>query len=405
MTPFQASGKRVYPLVGVLVCTLVVVATNGMTSAGLTVFDEALLTEFEWSVGELKIRDSITFFGAAALIILSGAAVDRFGFKAPLILGLATLACAYLGYSFVQTLPQIYGIHVLIAIVLACAGNMVAVIAAVSTMPERRGLAVGMTVAGSSVGGIILPPLASWLNESFGWREAMRIEALIPIAVLVIVALMLKNRVPAKKTEKAEAASDGVSYTEAIRCSQFYFLALAGGFCFYSAIAFFAHLFLYMRTLEFSAQSASLGLSLFSLSALVVKLASGWVADKVGPFILLRLHMAAMLTGLLGALFLPDLIWLFIVVTGLGWGGLHTLLNFSFIAIFGLRAAGKINATASIVQSAGAGIGAAATGFLFDYRGDYSLAFLVVALLVGASLVLSFGVRPLHDQAVKPPVS
>ena len=64
-------------------CLLIVAVSNGMTNAGMSVYDEALLSEFGWSVGELKLRDSINFWGAAVLIMFAGLLVDRIGFQAP----------------------------------------------------------------------------------------------------------------------------------------------------------------------------------------------------------------------------------------------------------------------------------------------------------------------------------
>lgn len=385
------------PLLGVALCMLIAATTNTLANSGITVFDEAFLTEFGWSVGELKLRDSITFLGAAVLVLLAGVLVDRVGFKPPLLIGLAVLAGAYFAYGFVQTLPQIYVLHGFLAMVLAFSGNMVTVIAAVSIMPERRGLAVGMVVAGSSIGGIFLPPLATWLILSFGWRDALRFEALIPVFVFVIAILFLRNRIAGKKDADANEIGEGVSYARAIASPQIYLITLAAGFTYYSVVAVAAHLFLYMRTLDFSIESATLSLSLFSFAGLVGKLSVGWLSDNANPLVLLRCSMVAMLLGVIGVFHQPAYIWAAILVTGLGWGGLHTLYNYVLLFLFGLRAAGKINATVSVVQALGAGLGAAVTGWLFDYRGDYSLAFTVITILMLVGLLLTLIVRPLKE--------
>jgi len=397
-----------------ILCMLIVSATNGMTNSGITVFDEAMLNEFGWSVGQLKVRDSINFFGAAVLVVFVGHIVDRYGFKPPLLLGLLTLSITYFAYSFIQSLVHVYALHVLFAVVVACSGNMVSLIAAASTMPNRRGLAVGITVAGTSVGGVILPPLANWLAETVGWRAAMRSEALIPLAIFFLVLLLLRNRTKAGQTDAeiekqqkhaeqnegpAEAQIDGVSFKRALNSRPFWLMALAAGFTFYSVVAIYAHLFLYMRGLEFDSKTAALGLSALSLAALIGKLAIGWLSDHTSPYLLLRGNMLIMLLGLIGVFYFADFIWLFLAITGLAWGGLHTLYNFVLLALFGMRSAGKINASISVAQSAGAGTGAAATGLLFDQRSDYSLAFGVVIILMISGLLLTLAVKPLKPNS------
>lgn len=400
MTKESQGNLHWKPLLGVAVCMLIAATTNTLANSGITVFDEAFLTHFGWSVGELKLRDSITFLGAAVLVLLAGFLVDRIGFKPPLLVGLAVLAAAYFAYGFVQSLPQIYVLHGFLALALAFSGNMVAVIAAVSIMPERRGLAVGMVVAGSSLGGIFLPPLATWLILSFGWRDALRLEALIPVCVFVIAFLFLRNRVAGRTNADTNEIGEGVSYARAIASPQIYLITVAAGFTYYSVVAVAAHLFLYMRTLEYSIESAALSLSLFSFAGLVGKLGIGWLSDNANPLILLRCSMVAMLLGVLGVFHMPAYIWAAILLTGIGWGGLHTLYNYVLLFLFGLRAAGKINATVSVVQSLGAGLGAAVTGWLFDYRGDYSLAFSVITTLMLIGLFLTLVVRPLSERQV-----
>lgn len=376
---------------------LAVAASNTMINAGLTVFDEALLTEFGWSLRELKLRDTINFLGAAILVLGVGALVDRVGFKPPLMFGLAVLAVVYFSYSFISNLMHVYALHVLLAMVLASAGNMVGIIGAVSLMPERRGLAVGLTLAGSSIGGVILPPLATAMIEENGWRQAMQQEALIPVVILILVGMLLHNRIAGREKSTADQAQShqGMDYQAAIRTRQFIFIAIAAGLTFFCVVAVASHLFLYMRSLEFSARSASLALSLYSLVGLAGKLFTGWLSDHLSPFTLMRTNMLVMLIGLIGLFYLPVYIWLFVAITAFGWGGLHTLYNYILLALFGMRAAGKINATVSLMQSAGAGFGAAATGWLFDLRGDYSLAFIVILALMVAGCLLTLGIRPL----------
>lgn len=375
---------------------LAVASTNTMINAGLTVYDEALLTDFGWSLGELKLRDTINFLGASMLVVGVGILIDRVGYKPPLMFGLLLLAGVYFFYSFISSLSHIYILHGLLAMVLASAGNMVGIIAAVSLMPSRRGLAVGITLAGSSIGGIFIPPLATWLIQSNGWREAMRIEAIIPLLILVLITLLLHNRIAGKDKKESLEHADGVEYQVAIRTPQFVCIAIAAGLSFFCVVAVVSHLFLYMRSLNFSMHAAGLAISLYSFVGLAGKLFTGWLCDQRSPFMLLRANMVLMLAGLLGMFYMPVYIWIFVGLTALGWGGLHTLFNFVLLELFGMRAAGKINSTVSVVQSAGAGFGAAVTGWMYDLRGDYSLAFIMISTMMLAVCLLSIGIRPLN---------
>ena len=176
-------------------------------------------------------------------------------------------------------------------------------------------------------------------------------------------------------------------------------MQLSAALTYYAVLSLFAHLFLYMRSLGFDPTRASLGLSTLALAGLTGKLLSGWVSDRVDPYRLLRLQMFTMLAGLVGATFLPALIWIFLVVTGLGWGSLHTLYNYILITLFGLRDAGKINGSVSLAESVGGGLGILLTGIAHDHLGGYPGAFagVCVVMLLGALMTLRLrpGATPL----------
>jgi MFS family permease len=385
-----------YPWLVAVLSMLVVTISNGMTNAGLTVFDESLLNEFQCGVASLKTRDSITFLGGSLFVLGAGWLVDRFGFKPFLMLGLGLLSGTYLLYSHAQSLVQLYLLHVLFALVIAMAGNMTAIVTAATWMPKRRGLAIGMTVAGTSIGGTLIPPVANALNSRFGWRASMQIESLWPLALLIVIAVLLRNR-PKAALDSSQAAVEshqGMPFREVVRWSQFYRVILSGSLTFFAILALFSHLFLYMRSLDFDPARASLALSTLSLAGLTGKLLSGWVSDRVDPYRLLTIQMGMMLTGLLGITFLPDAVWVFLVVAGFGWGSLHTLYNYILITLFGLRDAGKINGSLSLAGALGGGLGIFVTGVLHDALGGYHSAFGVVCGVMFVGFLLTLGLRP-----------
>ena len=399
------SRWRGYSWLVAILALFVVTLSNGMTNAGLTVFDESLLEELGCTIGQLKIRDSITFLGGSLLVLGSGWLVDRFGFKPFLLIGLALLSVSYLLYSFAESLTQLYLLHVVFASVLALAGIMTSIVTAATWMPQRRGLAIGITIAGSSVGGMLLPPLANALITRYGWRDAMRLECLAPLVLLIVLLVVLRNRpsmesgVDDDAAAAATGAAEGMSYAEVLRRPQFYQVALAGSLTYYAVLSLFSHLFLYMRSLDFEPSRASLALSTLALSGLVGKLGSGWISDRIDPYRLLRLQMFIMFAGLVGITLVPSLIWPLLVLTGFAWGNLHTLYNYILITLFGLREAGKINGSVSVANAAGGGFGILLTGLAYDALGGYAGAFAIVCAVMFVAALLTLPLRPpVNDQ-------
>jgi len=98
-----------------------------------------------------------------------------------------------------------------------------------------------------------------------------------------------------------------------------------------------------------------------------------------------------------GLLFLStfdrDLVWVGIVITGFGWGGLYTMIQLQAVNNFGVTDAGKILGTITALDAIGGGLGIWLTGVMFDHFGNYHAAFYLMCGLLVAALLASTQVR------------
>lgn len=381
-----------YPWLIAFLCMCTVTVSNGLINSGITVFDESLLNEFGWSLTELKLRDSITFLGTSLMVLAAGWLIDRIGFKPLLLTGMALLAVCYFSYGYVDSLEDVYLLHFGFAMVAACAGNMAAIVTAANWVEHKKGLAIGMTIAGTSVGGMLIPPFANYLNQTFGWRQSLQIEALIPLGMLLLLFLLVRNKT---KKEKQQSAEDhGMAFSDVLRTRQFYVIALAGACTYFAILALFSHMFLFMRSLDYEPQQAALALSTLAFSALSGKIICGWISDMVNNQMLFRVQMVTMLLGIIGISQFPQHIWFFLLLAGFGWGSLHTLYNYILITLFGLKDAGKINGSVSLAEAIGGGMGIFLTGLVHDKFGGYGASWNTVTLVMATGVVLIFMLRP-----------
>ena len=376
-------------------CLLVVSVSNGMVNSGLAVYDEVLLEHLDTTIAPLKLRDSITFLGSSAFVLLAGLWVDRRGTKRLLMAGLGLLSLVYLIYPLTRSLPEVYGLHLLCALVLACAGNMTAIVTAAHAMPDRTGLAIGMAVAGTSVGGMFMPPLAAYLISSLGWQTAMQVQAAIPLMVLMLVLWLLPARA-GRRNKETETADVTQPLLGVFRSRAFYTVTLAASLTYYSALSLFSHLFLYLRSLDIETQSAALGMSTLAGCALAGKLIVGHLSDRLPFDNFFRAQMALMLVGVTGIAMGGGWLWLAIGIAGFGWGGLHALYNIVLVRLFGLAVAGRVNSTVSVAEAIGGATGIAVTGWLADSAG-YPVALAVAAACCATALLLVFA-TPTQDR-------
>ena len=381
---------------------VILMITNGLTATAISVFDESLIREFGWSRGDLKFRDFVNFAVVALFAPLGGMLLDRFGARRLLMFGCAVLACAYLAYSRLEGLRQMYAIHVGFAVTLLTSGTMVVIVLVSSWFVEKRGLAIGIALLGTSAGSFILPPLNAELIARLGWRQTFALEAVFPLVVLVIVALLVRNS-PAEFGRAAVGVREGgpdpralgLEFGQAIRTRSFWAIGTSGFLTYYSILALFNHMFLHMRDLGYEPRVAASALALLSLLAMLSKLSSGWLADRLDRH---KVFMGCLCVMLAGVACLATLrggawVWTSIVLIALGWGGLYTLYNMLTVSNFGLKAIGKINGSVSSMEAFGGGLGIWLTGRLFDVYGSYQVPFLVLLGCVALGLVIGTQIR------------
>lgn len=375
-------------------CLLIVTISNGMINSGLAVYDEVLIEHFGTSIAPLKLRDSITFLGSSGFVLVAGLWVDRKGTKTLLMAGLAMLSVVYFIYPLTSSLTEVYALHLVCALVLACAGNMTAIVTAAHALPDRTGLAIGMAVAGTSVGGMLIPPIAAQLIGGYGWETAMRLQAGLPLLAMALVLWALpRNAGSQSKRGSGSGSGSGSAPVErakdVFRSGSFYSVTLAASLTYYGALSLFSHLFLYLRSLEIELSSAALGMSVLAGCALAGKLLIGHLSDRLPFDAFFRFQMIVMLAGIIALTVGGSGLWAGIAVAGFGWGGLHALYNIVLVRLFGLAVAGRVNSTVSVAEAIGGATGIAVTGWLADL-GGYPLAFSVAAGCCAMAVILIF---------------
>jgi len=390
------SAFKFFNIFGIAILgTFVILCTNGLTISGITAFDTTLIEEFSWTKSELKFRDFLNLVCAAAIVPFVGILIDKYGVKKVMSFGLILLTMLIYSYSYIESYIHMYFIHVGFAFAVASAGTMPVIIMVSQRVKEMRGTALGIALAGTSLGGLLISKLAVYLLNNYGWRMSFRYEAILPIIALILVLVFLKPINYSNKDKNAKTGLTEIGFLQAIKSSTFWAICGAGFFCFYSVLGIIGNMFLYLSELGYSPEKASTMFGALFIIILSAKFSSGFLTEFIPKYLLFRLQLCLML---LGAIFLSinttQFAWPAIIAVGFGWGGLYTLFNYVIITTFGVKNAGKINGIISTFESIGGGLGIWMTGLISDKTGSYTASFYVVIAFLFTSLIISIFIKP-----------
>ena len=388
---------------------LVLFISQGMTLGGLQVFDAKLLEHLAAETGEpvslgaFKGGLSIMFATAGFLGMLAGWLCDRIGAKKLILVGLALLAIGYFQYGSVNSLMDIYVISALFGLVLVLCGLMINVYLVSSWFTKKRGLAIGLVLAGTSLGNAAFPKLNNWLMSFGTWQEVFNWVAWIPMVALPLLFFFLKDS-PSVSADAADAdgasrelpTRNGYTLKEALVSRNFWIVASIAMCTFYSILAMSGHTFLFFRGEGYEDTVAAWAVSIVFLGGLIGKIGSGYLAERLGRKRVLISGLLMMFAGILIMLFSMQsgtkiLLWVGLVLFGFGWGGIYTLIQVLAADLFGMLALGKILGAINILDTFGGAAGPIVTGIMVDQTQSYVQPFIVISvLLLIATIAASF---------------
>jgi len=312
--------------------------------------------------------------------VMMGRLADRKGIVWPLMLGSVAISLGYLAAAASTSLWQFIAAQGLLIGMLGSSSTFAPLIADVSHWFTRnRGVAVSICASGNYLAGTIWPPLIQYLSEAMGWRKALVVVGLSCAATMLPLCLALRRRAPVGHGEGTQVLS-GESVTRAgvspvVLQAMLVFAAIA---CCVAMSMPQVHIVAYCSDLGYGVARGAEMLSLMLGLGVVSRLASGWIADRIGGVRTLILGSALQCLTLILYLPFDGLMSLYIVsaLFGLSQGGIVPSYAIIVREYFPAREAGQRIGTVITASILGMALGGWMTGAIFDWTGSYQQAFL-----------------------------
>ena len=310
--------------------------------------------------------------------VLLGRLADRFGIVVPILIGAACIGIGYVAAGYSANIWQFALACALVGVgSSATFGPLVADIS--HWFVVRRGIAVAVASAGNYLAGAVWPPIVQYFIQTSGWRPTHIGIGIFCVVTMVPLTLLLRKRVSQHGDAAAGALAAGALDRLGISSNTLLvLLAIAGVACCVAMSMPQVHIVAYCGDLGYGVARGAEMLSLMLGLGIISRIASGFIADRIGGVATLMIGSTLQGVALFLYLFFDGLVSLYIVsgLFGLFQGGLVPMYAVIVREYFPPREAGTKLGIVLMATLAGMAFGGWVSGFIFDLTGSYQAAFL-----------------------------
>lgn len=362
-----------------LAVALAVATLGGVGMWSVVVALPAVQADFGVARGAASLPYTLTMVGFGLGGILIGRLSDRHGVALPLAGATLALALGYIAAALAPTLWLYALAQGLLIGFLGSSAFFGPLLADISHWFEkRRGLAVSIVACGNYLAGTVWPPIVQQMIASMGWRQTHVVIGLVCLVTMLPLVWMLRRRAPHVHAAAAAAnAGPRLDLGLTPRALQG-LLMLAGVSCCVAMSMPQVHIVAYCTDLGYGPAAGARMLSLMLGFGIVSRLASGWIADRIGG--LRTLLLGSVAQGIALLLYLPSdaLTSLYVVsaLFGLFQGGIVPSYAIIVRETFAPREAGARVGLVVMATLFGMALGGWMSGAVFDLTGSYQAAFI-----------------------------
>jgi len=370
--------------------------------------------EQEFSVGR-AIVTAMPLIGYALFALgqpIAGRLNDQIG------RGIVTKSCiivAGISLILISQANHLWQIFILYGIVFSTsiAGCSSAITAAVVTkwFDKKRGLAMGIVMAGLATGQLVLVPVNIFLIESLGWRTAMLILGIIITAVAGSLDLIFLRSRPEEKGlkpfgyEEPENGGPGgntaslgaekpLTLSSIFKVKAFWFLLVPYFVCGFTDVGLIGvHLIPLADWKGFPITGVAIAISMIAVCNIGGTITTGHLSDHFSrkrQLSVIYLIRAAAYVFLI-AIQQPWLLYPFAIIFGAVEMASIAPTNSLAAQLFNGKSTGLVLGVAALVHYIGGSLGSFIPGLVYDLTGSY-----VIALALGIGLLLVASVTVLR---------
>jgi sugar phosphate permease len=380
-------SDRTQQFIALLTAFLSLFAIVGFALYGLPRFYPYFVQELGWTRAQVTSGNAYSKIAVAlAFGFIAGKLVDRFGPRRSMLAGIVMAGGALVGLSYVTTMSAFYFFYVFNALGYVFGGPLPNQVLLSRWFDKARGKAMGVAYLGIGVGGAIVPLLAFWLTQTYGWRGALRILGYLMIVIALPSAWFVKE-----PSRAAAAAAHTVQSLRTILSRPAFYLLMLGSMASIGAVGgTIQNLALYLSLdRKFQQVDIDTTLSAILLGSIVGRLTMGWLADrwaKKRVMLLIYVIVAASIPLLVYAP-TPATTKVCAFLFGIGLGGDYMIIPLMAAEMYGVAVLGRVMGVVLTADSVSESLVPMIVAGMRDVSGSYTNGFLLLLVLAAIGAV------------------
>lgn len=397
------TGGRSWIVIGAALGLAVGFGPMFFSTAGI--FLKPMAESFQWTRADVALLPMLAMTGTAIGAPIAGYVADRIGWSRVIGIGMVLFSLFVLALAFAP--PS--RLYIAIAgFVIGLAGAATTAAGYLAILPRvfdaRLGMALGLGMLGTGVGGFLMPVVAGRLSGVYGWRVSYAVFAALALVLgavahrIIFANLPVDDRGPAAQAQDA-AALTGAIFAEALGTFRFWLIAVVMFLISMVILGGFVHLAPFATDRGLGGDVAATAAGIVGAGLAVSRVGAGFILDRVfAPLV----GLTAFILGAVGFVILiampnsPALLLLSALLLGVSTGTEGDLIPYMARKYFGKRALGAIFGALFGAATLGGAAGPLVYGLAFDRFKSYAPihAASAVVCVVCALAILALGRYP-----------
>jgi MFS family permease len=390
----------------------------GILYYAFAVFFLPMQNELGWSRSEISGVISIALVVSGLLAIPVGRWVDRHGTRLIMTLGSILASLLLVAWANLNNLFQFYLIGVGLGVAMATVLYEPAFVVVTTWFNRKRGKALTILTFIGGFASVIFIPLSEWLVQSFGWRNALVILAVILAVITIPLHALILRRKPedlglrpdgnlndSSEIQSFAPVEDGTTTREALGAAAFWWLVTAFGLNTLIAVAIKVHFMPYLIGQGYASGFAALSIGLIGITGLPGRLIFTPLGEKFSRKLMVILIFFLQTLALLFLLLIPNIagVFLFIALFGVGFGAITPLKAGMLAEFYGRKHYGSISGVMALFITVARGIAPLIAGIGYDLFNNYApVMWIMVVISLLSTLTIPFAQRKRVVSKVNP---